>query len=346
MGYPPIGAERASSIAIWEAIIMKVFRRQFLQLAAGTAALQVMPRFARAQTYPTRPVRILVGFTPGGAFDIVARLMGQWLSEQLRQPFIVENRPGASTNIATEAVIHAPADGHTLLLGGATNAINAALYEKLNFNFLRDVAPVAGVARFPNVMEVHPSFPAKTVPEFIAYAKANPGKINMASAGNGTSQHLSGELFKMSAGVNLLHVPYRGAPQALADLLSGHVQVSFDPLPASIEYIKSGKLRALAVTTATRSEALPDVPTVGDFVPGYEASAWNGLCAPRNTPLEIVEKLNSAINAGLADPKVKTGLANLGATAMAGSPADFGRLIAAETEKWAKVIRSANIRPD
>jgi len=325
---------------------MKLPRRQFLRLAAGAAALPTVSRIAWGQTYPSRPVRILVGFPAGGAFDIVARLMGQWLSEQLHQPFIVENRSGGSTNIATEAVIRAPADGYTLLLGGATNAINATFYEKLNFNFIRDTAPVAGVVRFPNVMEVNPSFPAKTVPEFIAYATANPGRINMGSSGNGTTQHLAGELFKIMTGINLVHVPYRGAPQALMDLIGGQVQVSFDPLPASIEYIRSGRLRALALTTATRSEALPGLPTVGDFVPGYEASAWNGICMPTNTPVEIIEKLNKAINAGLADPKMKARLADLGATTLAGSSADFGKLIADETEKWGRVIRTANIKPD
>jgi tripartite-type tricarboxylate transporter receptor subunit TctC len=325
---------------------MKFPRRQFLHLAAGAAALPAVSRFAWAQTYPSRAVRIVVGFTAGGNFDIVARLMGQWLSEQLHQPFIVENRPGASTNIATEAVVRAPADGYTLLLGGATNAINATFYEKLNFNFIRDIAPVAGIIRFPNVMEVTPSFPAKTVPEFIAYATANPGKINMGSSGTGTTQHLSGELFKLMTGVNFVHVPYRGSAQSIIDLLSGQVQVSFDPLPASIEYIKSGKLRALAVTTAARSEALPDLPTVGEFVQGYEASGWNGVCVPKNTPIEIIEKLNEVINAGLADPKMKARLADLGATVLAGSSADFEKLIAEETEKWSKVIRTANIKPD
>jgi tripartite-type tricarboxylate transporter receptor subunit TctC len=325
---------------------MKLFRRQFLNLATGAVALPALSAFAWGQTYPTRPVRILVGFPAGGAFDLVARLIGQWLSEQLHQPFIVENRPGGGTNIATEAAVRAPADGYTLLLGGATNAINATLYEKLKFNFVKDIAPVAGVSRFPNIMDVHPSFPAKTVPEFIAYAKANPGMINMASSGNGTSQHLSGELFKAMAGVNLLHVPYKGAPQALIDLLSGHVQVSFDPLPASIEHIRSGKLRALAVTTAARSKALPDLPTVGDFLPGYEASAWNGLCAPKDTPIDIIEKLNVTINAGLADPKMQVRLANLGAEMLGGSPNDFGRLITDDTEKWGNLIRSTNIKPD
>ena len=325
---------------------MKIPRRRFLHLTAIAAALPAVSRIARAQTDPSRPVRIVVGFTAGGNFDIVARLMGQWLSEQLHQPFIVENRPGAGTNIATELVVRAPADGYTLLLGGATNAINATFYEKLNFNFIADIAPVAGVTRFPNVMQVTPSFPAKTVAEFIAYAAANPGKINMGSSGVGTTQHLSGELFKSMTGVNLVHVPYRGSAQSIIDLLSGQVQVSFDPLPASIQYIKSGKLRALAVTTAARSEALPDVPTVAESVPGYEASGWNGLCMPKNTPVEIIEKLNQVVNAGLADPTIKKRLGDLGATVLAGSSADFGKLIAEETEKWGKVIRTANIKPD
>jgi tripartite-type tricarboxylate transporter receptor subunit TctC len=323
-----------------------VTRRQLLYLAAGSTALAATTKISWAQTYPTRPVRILVGFTAGGNFDIVARLMAQWLSEQLHQPVIVENRPGASSNLATEAVIRAPADGYTLLLGGTVNAVNATLYEKLSFNFIRDVAPVSGVVRFPNVMMVSASFPAKTVPEFIAYAKANPGKINHGSSGNGTTQHLAGELFKMMTGVNFIHVPYRGAPQAITDLLSGLVQVLFEPLPASIQYIKSGKLRALAVTTATRSEALPDLPAMGEFVPGYEASGWIGVCVPKNTSIEIIEKLNKAINAGLADPKMKTRFADLGATTLAGSSADFGKLIAEETEKWGKLIRAANIKPD
>jgi tripartite-type tricarboxylate transporter receptor subunit TctC len=321
-------------------------RRQFLHLAAGAAALPVASRFALAQAYPARPVRILVGFAAGGNFDIVARLIGQWLSDQLHQPVIVENRPGASSNLATEAVIRAPADGYTLLLGGAVNAVNATLYEKLNFNFISDVAPVAGVSRFPNVMTVGASFPAKTVPEFIAYAKANPGKISQGSSGNGTTQHLAGALFKMMTGVNFVHVPYRGASQALTDLLSGQVQVLFEPLPPSMQHIKSGTLRALAVTTATRSEALPDVPTVSEFVPGYEASGWSGVCAPKNTPTDIIDRLNKEINAGLADPKTKARLADLGATTLAGSSADFGKLIADETEKWGKAIRAANIKAD
>jgi tripartite-type tricarboxylate transporter receptor subunit TctC len=306
---------------------MKLSRRRLLHLAGVAAAVPAAVRNAWAQAYPSRPVRIVVGFTPGGAFDIAARLIAQWLSERLNQPFIVENRPGAGSNIGTESVVRAPADGYTLLSGGAVNAVNATLYEKLNFNFIRDIAPVAGVIRFPNVMNVNPSFAVKTVPEFIAYAKANPGKINMASAGSGTTQHLAGELFKMMAGVNLTHVPYRGAPQAVADLLSGHVQVSFDPLPASIELIKSGKLRALAVTTATRSEALPDIPTLGEFVPGYEASGWNGIAAPKSTPIEIIQKLNQEINAGLADVKMRARFAELGGVVLAGSPSDFGKLI-------------------
>src|SRR3954467_3611612 len=304
-----------------------VTRRQLLHLA-GSAALANTVGISSAQAYPTRPVRILVGFVAGGNFDIVARLVGQSLSEQFHQPVIVENRPGASSNLATEAVIRAPADGYTLLLGGAVNAVNATLYENLGFNFIRDLAPVAGVVRFPNVMTVSASFPAKTVPEFIAYAKANPGKINQGSSGNGTTQHLAGELFKMMTGVDFLHVPYKGGAQAIGDLLGGQVQVLFEPLPASIQHIRSGKLRALGVTTAARSEALPDVPTVGEFVPGYEASGWNGVCAPKSTPAEIISKLKGAINASLADPKVKPRLSELGATPLGGSAADFGKLIA------------------
>jgi tripartite-type tricarboxylate transporter receptor subunit TctC len=322
-----------------------VKRRQVLYFAAGSTALAITAGMAWGQTYPARVVRILVGFVAGGNFDIVARLIGEWLSEQLHQPVIVENRPGASSNLATEAVIRAPADGYTLLLGGAVNAVNATLYEKLSFNFISDLAPVAGVVRFPNVMTVNASFPANTVPEFIAYAKANPGKINQGSSGNGTTQHLAGELFKMMTGVDFLHVPYKGASQAIADLLGGQVQVLFEPLPATIQHIKSGRVRALAVTTATRSEALPELPAVGEFVAGYEASGWNGICAPKNTPTEIIEKLNKVINAGLADPKLKARLADLGATTLAGSSADFRKLIVEETEKWGKVIRAGNIRP-
>ena len=320
-------------------------RRQVLLLAAGSAALASTTGIARAQAYPARPLRILVGFVAGGNFDIVARLMGQWLSEQLRQPVIVENRPGASSNLATEAVVRAPADGYTLLLGGAVNAVNATLYDNLGFNFIRDLASVAGVSRFPNVMAVNASFPARTVPEFIVYAKANPGKVNQGSSGNGTTQHLAGALFKSMTGTDFLHVPYKGAPQAITDLLNGQVQVVFEPLPASIQHIKSGKLRALAVTAAARSEALPEVPTVAEFVPGYEASGWNGVCAPRNTPVEIIGRINSAINAGLADPKLKARLADLGATTLPGSPAAFGKLVAEETEKWRQVIRTGNIKP-
>ena len=311
---------------------MRLPRRQFLHLVAVAAMLPAASRIAKAQGYPTRPVRIIVGFTAGGNFDLTARLISQWLSQRRGQQFIVENRPGAGTNIATEAVVRAPADGHTLLLGGAVNAINATLYEKLNFDFLRDIAPVASVIRFPNVIDLNPSFPAKTIPEFIAYAKANPAKVNMASSGNGTSQHLSGELFKMMTGVNLVHVPYRGAPQALTDLIGGQVQVSFDPLPPAIELIRSGKVRALAVTTAVRSDALPDVSTVGEFVPGYETSGWNGIVAPRNTPIEIIQKLNTEINAGLADPGIRAKLTDLGGMVLAGSAADFGKLIADEID--------------
>jgi tripartite-type tricarboxylate transporter receptor subunit TctC len=321
-------------------------RRQLPYLVAGFAALAATAQISWAQTYPARPVRILVGFAAGGNFDIIARLMGQWLSEQFHQPVVVDNRPGASSNIATETAIRAPADGYTLLMGGTVNAVNATLYEKLGFNFIRDLASVSGVTRFPNVMTVNESFPAKTVPEFIAYVKANPAKINQGSSGNGTTQHLAGELFKMMTGVKFMHVPYRGASQAITDLLGGHVQVLFEPLPASIEYIKAGKLRALAVTTAARSAALPDLPTMAEFVPGYEASGWNGLFVPRNTPVDIIEKLNKAINAGLADPKLKARFADLGATTIAGSSAGFGKLVIDETEKWGKIIRAANIKPD
>jgi tripartite-type tricarboxylate transporter receptor subunit TctC len=324
---------------------MRKSRRRFLQDISTGIGIIAASDLAWAQSYPARPVRIVVGFTAGGAFDIVARLLAQWLGDQLHQPFIVENRPGASTNIATEAVIRAPADGYTLLLGGATNAINATLFDKLNFDFVRDIAPVAGVARFPNVMEVNPAFPVSTLPQFIEYAKANPGKINMGSSGNGTSQHLCGELFKLMTGAELVHVPYKGSAQSMTDLLSGTVQVSFDPLPACIEHIKAGRLRALAVTTATRSEALPSVPAVAEFVPGYEASAWNGICAPRGTPADIVARLNTTVNAGLADPSIKSRLAGLGATTLAGSPGDFATLIAEQAQKWGKVIREANIKP-
>ncbi len=323
---------------------MHLARRRFLHLAAGAAVLPAVSRSAWAQTYPTRPVRIIVGLTPGGANDILARLIGQWLSEQLGQPFIIENRPGAATNIATETVVRAPPDGYTLLLIGPPAAINATLYDKLNYNFLGDIAPVVGISRESNVMSLNPSVPAKTVPEFIAYAKANPGKLNFVSGGNGTTPHVFGELFKMMAGVDMVHVPYRGAGSALTDLLGGQVQVMFATMSSSIEYIRTGTLRSLAVTTATRSELLPDVPTLGEFLPGYEASAWYGVGVPKNTPVEIVEKLNAEINAALADPKIKARLASLGSTVLAGSSADFGKLIADETEKWGKVIRAANIK--
>jgi tripartite-type tricarboxylate transporter receptor subunit TctC len=323
---------------------MEIKRRQFLHLAAGAAALPAVSRIARAQAYPTRPVRVIVGFAPGGGSDIYARLIGQSLTERLGQPFIIENRPSAGGNIATEAVANAPADGYTLLLVGSSNTINPALYDKLNFNFIRDIAPVTGISVSANIMEVNPSVPVKTVPEFIAYAKANPGKVNFASGGNGSSQHLSGELFKMLTGVNMVHVPYRGEALALPDLLSGQVQILFGNMSSSLEHVRSGRLRALAVTTATRSQALPNVPTVGHFVPGYEAGVWNGVGAPKNTSAEIIDKLNREVNATLADPRVKARFADLGGMALAGSPAEFGRFIADETEKWGKVIRAANIK--
>ncbi len=325
---------------------MKLPRRHFLQLAAGAAAFAAVSRIAQAQTYPTRLVRVIVPYPPGGPNDILARLMGQWLSGRLGQPFVIDNRPGAGSNIGTEAVVKASPDGYTLLVVGTNSAINATLYETLNFNFIRDIAPIATIIRQPQVMLVNPSFPAKTVPEFIAYAKANPGKINMASAGNGTAPHVAGELFKMMTGVDMIHVPYRGGGPALTDLLAGRVQVMFLGPVGSIEYIRAGKLRALAVTTATRSDALPDIPSVGEFVPGYESSSWFGVGAPKNTPAEIVERLNKEINAALADPKMKARFADIGATVFASSPADFGRLVAEETEKWAKVVKFAGIKPD
>jgi len=321
-------------------------RRQFLHLAAGAAALPAASRIVRAQAYPSRPARIVVPFAPGGSTDIIARLIGQWLSERLGQQFVIENRPGAGSNIGTEVVVNAPPDGYTLLLVGASSAINATLYEKLSFNFLRDIAPVSGIISIPFIMAVNPSFPAKTVSEFIAYARANPGKVNMASGGNGTAGHLSGELFKMMAGINMVHVPYRGEAPALTDMLGGQVQAMFGTMPASIEYVRAGKLRPLAVTSARRSELLPDLPTVGDFVPGYETSALQGVGAPRNTPAEIINKLNKEINAGLADPKIKTRVADMGGTVLAGSPADFGKLIADETEKWGKVVKFSGAKPD
>jgi tripartite-type tricarboxylate transporter receptor subunit TctC len=325
---------------------MKFPRRRFLHLAAGAAALPAVSRIARAQTFPSRPVHLIVGYAPGGGTDITARLMGQWLSERLGHPFVIENRPGAGGNIGTEAAVHAAADGYTLLLVSLANATNATLYDKLNYDFMRDIAPVAGIIRVPNVMEVNPAVPVKTVPEFIAYANANPGKVNMASAGNGSPPHVAGELFKMMAGVNMQHVPYRSGGAALTDLLGGQVQVTFESTSSSIEYIRSGKLRALAVTTSTRSAALPEIPTLSDFVPGYEASSWYGIGAPKNTPPDIIDKLNQAINAGLADPKIKARFADLGGMTLSGSPADFGKLIAQETEKWGKVIRVANIKAE
>jgi tripartite-type tricarboxylate transporter receptor subunit TctC len=291
-------------------------------------------------------VRVVVGFAAGGAPDILARLFGRWLSGRLGQPFVIENRTGAGGNIATEAVVQAPADGYTLLLTSVGNAVNATLFEKLNYSFLRDIAPVAGISREPLGMEVHPSFPAKTVSEFITYAKANPGKINYGSAGVGSSLHMAGELFKLMAGVELLHVPYRGSPPALTDLLAGQLQLMFSPLPPSVEYVRSGRLRALAVTTAMRSQALPDIPVVADFVPGYEASAWYGIGAPKSTPSSIIDRLNAEINAGLADPELKTRLTELGSVPFAGSPSDFGKHLAAETEKWGKVIQTANIKAE
>jgi tripartite-type tricarboxylate transporter receptor subunit TctC len=321
-------------------------RRQFLHLAAGAAALPAVSRVAWAQGYPTRPVRIVVGFAAGGAPDLIARLVGQRLSERLGQPFIIENRPGAGGNIATEAVVRAPADGHTLLLVNPPNAVNQALYEKLNFNFIRDIAAVAGILSLPNAMLVHPSFAAKSVPEFIAYAKANPGKLSMASAGNGSAPHLAGELFKMMTQVDMIHVPYRGGGPALADLLGGQVQVYFGSLSTSVGHIKAGQLRALGVTTQTRSEALPDISTVGEFVPGYELSSWFGLGAPKSTPAEVISKLNGEINASLADPAMKTRLAELGGTALSGSPADFGKLLVDDTEKLGKVVRFAKMKPE
>jgi len=324
--------------------MMKLPRRRFLHLAAGAAALPGVSRVAKAQAYPSRPVRIIVGFVAGGPNDIVARLIGQWLSERLGQQFIVENRPGAASNIATEAVVKAPPDGYTLLLVNSTNAVNATLYEKLNF--IRDIAPIAGLIRTPFVMEVNPSVPAKTVTEFIAYAKDNPGKLNMASGGNGTSVHVSGELFKMMAGVDLVHVPYRGSAPALTDMISGQVHVMFDVLTSSLQHARSGALRALAVTTLKRSDALPDVSTVGEFVPGYEASAWYGVAAPKNTPAEIVDKLNKEINAGLADPKLKARFVDLAGTTLPGSPAEFDKLLAEEIEKWGKVVKFANIKAE
>ena len=323
---------------------MKLSRRTFLHLAAGAAALPVMSRFAWAQSYPTRPARIIVGFPAGTSSDITSRLIAQWLSERLGQQFVVENRPGAGTNIAADTVVHSPADGYTLLWITQTNAINATAYAKLDFNFIDDIQPVAGIIHVPAVMMVHPSVPAKTVPEFIAYAKAHPGKINMSTPGIGSINHVAGELFKMMAGVNLVAVHYRSSQ--FPDLLSGQVQVTFNPLPSSLEFIRAGKLRALAVTSATRQEVLPDIPTVGEFLPGYEATAWFGIGVPKNTPSAIVDKLNQEINAGLADTKVKARLVDLGGVPMTMTPDEFRKFIADETEKWAKVVKFANIKPE
>jgi tripartite-type tricarboxylate transporter receptor subunit TctC len=325
---------------------VKLLRRKFLHLAAGAAALPAVSRMTRAQVYPTRPVRIIVGFPAGGPTDIFARLMGQWLSQRLGQQFIIENRPGAGSTVATEAVANAAPDGYTLLLVTAANAIGATFYDKLSFVFRRDIAPVAGIVRGPMVMVVNPALPANTVPEFIAYAKAHPGKINMASVGNGTSPHLAGELFKAMTGISMLHVPYRGGAPALTDLIGGQVQVMFEGMASLIDHVRTGKLRALAVTTAARSELLPDIPTVGEFVPGYEASQWYGVGAPKSTPTEIIATLNKEVNAGLADPKIRVQLAALGGTVLAVSPADFGRLATEETEKWAKVIKFANVKAE
>ena len=323
---------------------MKLPRREFLYLAAGAATLSAVSRITWAQAYPSRPVSLVAGFAPGGGVDITARLIGQWLSERLGQQFVIENRPGASSNIATEAVVRASADGYTLLLIGSFNSINATLYDTLNYNFTRDIAPVASVMRYPYVMVVNPLLPAKSVPEFIAYAKANPGKLNMASPGTGTGDHIAGELFKMMTGLDMVDVTYRGIALALTDLLGGQVQVSFPSILSSIQYIRAGQLRALAVVTATRSDALPDIPAMAEFVPGYEASSWYGVGAPKATPTEIIDKLNKEINAALVDPKNKARLANLGGDALALSPADFGKLIGDETEKWGNLIRTLNIK--
>jgi len=325
---------------------MKIPRRRFLQLATGAAALPAISTFARAQAYPTRPVRLVLGYTPGGSADLTGRLMGQWLSERLGQPFVIENRPGGGTNIATEVVIRAPPDGYTLLLVAPANAINATLYDKLNFNFLRDSEPVAGIIRFPNVVVVNPSVPVKSIPELIAYAKANPGKLNMASSGNGSTIHMSGELFKMLTGVDMVHVPYRGGAPALTDLIAGQVHVMFDNIPTCAEHVKSGKLRGLAVTSTTRSAVLPDLPTVADFLPGYEASAWYGIAAPKGTPPEIIELLNKETNAVLADPRAKARFADVGAFLLPGSVADFTKLLENETDKWGKVVKFSGAKVD
>jgi tripartite-type tricarboxylate transporter receptor subunit TctC len=325
---------------------MKLARRRFLHLAAGAAALPAASRFARAQTYPSKPVRLIVGYAAGGAADITARLLGQWLSERLGQPFVIESRPGAGTNVGTGAVVHASPDGYTLLLASAANAINATLYENLNFAFARDIAAVGGISSLPLVMAMHPSVPARTVPEFIAYAKANPGKLNTASGGNGTPSHVAGELFKMMAAVDMTHVPYRGETPAIIDLIGGRVQVFFPTIMSSLEQVRAGRLRALAVTSAGRSDVLPDLPVLGEFLPGYEASSWFGIGAPKNCPLEIIDSLNREINAGLADPKLKARLADLGGAPMPGTPAAFGDLVAADTEKWGRVVKFAGMKPE
>jgi tripartite-type tricarboxylate transporter receptor subunit TctC len=326
-------------------VSMTVDRRKVLRLAA-IAAFAAAPRFARAQAYPSRPVRWVVGYTPGGGNDIIARLMGQWLQDRLGQPFVIENRPGAGSNIATDVVVNAPADGYTLLLANFANAANASLYKNLRFDFLRDIVPVAGIVRVPNLVLVSPSLPAKTIPEFIAYAKANPGKVSMASAGNGSTGHLAGELFKMMTGIELVHIPYRGNGPALTDLLGGQVQLLFASLPSAIGHVQAGKVRGLAVTTATRADAAPDLPAVAEFVPGYDVSSWYGIGVPRNTPAEVIEKLNREVNAGLGDAKIVARLAQEGGMPMPGTPAEFGKLIADETEKWAKVVRAANIKAE
>jgi tripartite-type tricarboxylate transporter receptor subunit TctC len=325
---------------------MKLFCRQLLKLAAVVAAVGAVPPFALALDYPTRPVRIIAGFAAGGGVDVTARLIGQWLTDRLGQSFVIENRPGAGGNIGTEAVVNAAPDGYTLLLATVPNAVNASLYEKLNFNFIRDIVPVAGIIRVPMVILLNPSVPAATVAEFIGYAKASPGKVNMASAGNGSAPHMAGELFKMMAGVNLVHVPYRGQGPALTDLLGGQVQVLFAATPGTTEYITTGKLRALAVTSASRAQMLPELKTVADFVPGYEASQWYGIGVPRNTPVEIVDKLNKEINAAIADPAMKARFAAIGGEPLPGSPAEFGKLISEETEKWGRVVRAAGVKPE
>src|SRR5712672_2512017 len=325
---------------------MNLSRRSLLHLSAGAVALPALSRRARAQTYPARPIRLIIGYTPGGSADITARLTGQWLSERLGQSVIVESRPGGGTNIATESVVRAPPDGYTLLLAAPANAINAALYDKLSFDFLSDMDPVAGLIRFPNVVVVHPSLPIHSIPELIAYAKANPGKLNMASSGNGSTIHMSGELFKMLTGINMVHVPYRGGAPALTDLMGGQVHVMFDNIPTSAELVRTGKLRGLAVTSTERSEVLPDLPTVAEFLPGYEASAWYGLGMPKNTPGEMIDKVNKAMNEILADPKAQARFKELGASLLPGSAADWGKLLADETEKWGKVVKFSGAKPD